>query len=196
MRWRSGSERRTRWALSPRSALALLVWAASVSTPARVGERLRPLREVRPRPSCSSDDARRAIVCLLNQRRDRAGLPDLRPDNKLDRAAQQHNRPHGWHGLLRPRLLRRKRPRPAAERVGYLGGGLTRWVYGENIAWGADWRGSPAAIVDAWMDSPPHRANILNRSFREIGIGFDTGTPDGDNAPGGIYTVDFGLRVD
>ena len=76
------------------------------------------------------------------------------------------------------------------------GGGLTRWAYGENIAWGADWRGSPAAIVEAWMDSPPHRANILNRSFREVGVGFDTGTPGGDRAPGGIYTVDFGLRVD
>ena len=45
------------------------------------------------------------------------------------------------------------------------------------------------------MSSPPHRANILNGDFREIGVGFDPGTPDGARAPGGIYTTDFGLRV-
>ena len=45
------------------------------------------------------------------------------------------------------------------------------------------------------MDSPPHRENILNGSFREVGIAFDEGTPEADHEPGGIYTMDFGLRI-
>ena len=56
-------------------------------------------------------------------------------------------------------------------------------------------QGSPESIVKAWMNSPGHRANILNRDFRELGIGFSVGSPGGDNEPGGIYTADFGLRV-
>ena len=45
------------------------------------------------------------------------------------------------------------------------------------------------------MSSSGHRANILNRDFRELGVGFSAGTPGGGGKSGGIYTVDFGLRV-
>jgi uncharacterized protein YkwD len=176
-------------------ALALLVWAASVSTPAASASACDRFGKSNP-SKLRSDDARRAIVCLLNERRDRAGLPDLRVDDMLDRAAQQHNRRMDGTGCFDHACSGESDLGRRLERVGYLDGGLTRWVYGENIAWGADRRGSPAAIIAAWMDSPPHRANILNRSFREVGIGFDAGTPRGDHASGGIYTVDFGLRVD
>ena len=55
--------------------------------------------------------------------------------------------------------------------------------------------GTPEAIVDAWMNSSGHRANILSRDFREIGVGFSPGTPNGGSATGGIYTTDFGLAV-
>ncbi len=40
---------------------------------------------------------------------------------------------------------------------------------GENIAKGYT---TPQAVVDAWMNSPGHRANILNASFTEIGVGY------------------------
>ena len=45
------------------------------------------------------------------------------------------------------------------------------WWLGENIGWGSGSLAEPAAIVRAWMHSPPHRANILSRHFRDIGIG-------------------------
>jgi uncharacterized protein YkwD len=48
------------------------------------------------------------------------------------------------------------------------------------------------AIGAAWMDSPPHRANILSSSFRAIGIGIALGTPSG--GAGATYTTDFGRR--
>ena len=39
---------------------------------------------------------------------------------------------------------------------------------GENIAWGYR---SPQAVVDGWMNSPGHRANILNEDFHQMGVG-------------------------
>jgi uncharacterized protein YkwD len=45
------------------------------------------------------------------------------------------------------------------------------------------------------MRSPGHKANILRRQFREIGIGIALGAPeDVDGQPGATYTADFGVR--
>jgi uncharacterized protein YkwD len=76
-------------------------------------------------------------------------------------------------------------------RTGYTAGALS-WTVGENLAWGAGTRSSPARIVNAWMHSAPHRANILTGRFRHIGIGIAKGTPRGGS--GGTYTTDFGAR--
>ena len=54
---------------------------------------------------------------------------------------------------------------------------VRRWSLGENLAWGTGrWRprGRPC---DAWMQSPGHRANILDRNFADIGIGIAPGAP-------------------
>ena len=47
--------------------------------------------------------------------------------------------------------------------------GISYKTAGENIARG---QASPSAVVNAWMSSPGHRANILNPSFTEIGVGY------------------------
>lgn len=47
--------------------------------------------------------------------------------------------------------------------------GISYRTAGENIAKG---QASPAAVVNAWMSSPGHRANILNPAFTEIGVGY------------------------
>jgi uncharacterized protein YkwD len=70
--------------------------------------------------------------------------------------------------------------------------GARGWYVGENIAYGSGDRSSPRSIGSAWMNSPPHRANILRASFREIGIGLASGTPVG--VRGATYTTDFGQR--
>ena len=61
-------------------------------------------------------------------------------------------------------------------RTGYTSG-ARGWSLGENIAWGSGRLATAAQIHRAWMSSPGHRANILQRSFREIGIGIETGAP-------------------
>ena len=65
---------------------------------------------------------------------------------------------------------------------------------GENIAWATGKLASPRAIVQSWMASAGHRANILSGSFREIGIGVAHDAPIADASPGGTYATDFGAR--
>jgi uncharacterized protein YkwD len=79
--------------------------------------------------------------------------------------------------------------------TGYLAGTLSRWAYGENIGWGLKRSGTPRQMVNAWMKSAPHRAAILSTLYHDFGVGFVEGTPKRKRAHGGIYTVDFGLRV-
>jgi uncharacterized protein YkwD len=174
---------------------ALLAWAASAPAPAGAASACSRFGESRP-DELSADQAQRAILCLLNEQRERAGLRALRPDRKLEKAAERHNRRMDGTGCFDHACSGEAELEKRLQGVGYLDGGLSRWAYGENIAWGLEGRGTPDAIVTAWMDSPPHRANILNGSFREIGIAFAEGTPEAGNRPGGIYTTDFGLRVD
>ena len=56
-----------------------------------------------------------------------------------------------------------------------------RWrTCGENIAWGSGSKGWPKNIMKNWMESSGHKRNILNREFRQIGIGTRTGTYKGN----------------
>jgi uncharacterized protein YkwD len=66
-------------------------------------------------------------------------------------------------------------PRQRADRAGYSG---SRW--GENIAWGYT---TPAAVVNGWMNSDGHCANIMRASFTELGVGYYDGN---------LWTLSFG----
>jgi uncharacterized protein YkwD len=67
------------------------------------------------------------------------------------------------------------------------------WALAENLAWGTGSRASAPAIVDAWMQSPPHRANLLRRDLRLAGVGVAPGTPWA-GANGVTVTLDLGSR--
>jgi uncharacterized protein YkwD len=142
-----------------------------------------------------SKKAARTVMCLVNRKRRQHGLGRLDRDRRLQRAAKRHNRV-----MVRRNCFSHQCPGEAGldgrlHRVGYLGGGLSRWAYGENIAWGGGRLGTPKKIVDAWMGSPPHRAAILSRTYREAGVGFHAKAPSKVNTPSGTYTIDFGLRI-
>ena len=47
----------------------------------------------------------------------------------------------------------------------------TRWGVGENLAWGTGPLATPAAIVTPGCAARSHRANVLKRAFREVGVG-------------------------
>ena len=140
-------------------------------------------------------EARKAVLCLINEKRRHAGLKSLDRSKKLQRAAQGHTDHMVDTGCFSHECSGEAGLDIRLDSVDYLRDGLSSWAYGENIAWGMNDQGAPRAIVAAWMDSPGHRANILSRGFREIGVGFSPGTPSSHKDPGGIYTTDFGLAV-
>jgi uncharacterized protein YkwD len=120
---------------------------------------------------------------LHNPERKSEGRRPLCVHLKLTKAARAHSadmlsKDYFAHGNVERRL----------KRVDY------RWItYGENIGMGSGSRGSPESVFRAWMNSRGHKANILDRDFREIGIGVATGTYRGADGVS-MYTVDFGAR--
>jgi uncharacterized protein YkwD len=134
----------------------------------------------------------RATLCTLNAERARHGLPKLRLNRKLSRAARRHARDmvrrdyFGHDSLGGGSFVDRIR------RTGYMRN-ASRWSVGENLAWGTHDRSAPRAITTMWMNSPGHRANILSASFREVGIGLAIGAPNA-NGPAATYATDFGSR--
>jgi hypothetical protein len=73
--------------------------------------------------------------------------------------------------------------------------GASYWLVGENLVWGSYSLSTPASMVQAWMDSPAHRANIMRSPFREIGIAAVRGTPYDANDPEGItVSSEYGVR--
>ena len=136
--------------------------------------------------------ARDATLCLLNRARGRAGLPPLRLDPKLSHAAGHHSR-----DMVRRRYFAHDSPggrSPFARmRATHYVPRNASWWLGENIGWGSGPLEAPASVVRMWMHSPSHRANILSRHFRDIGIGIAAGAPVAAAGDGGAtYTTDFG----
>jgi uncharacterized protein YkwD len=133
------------------------------------------------------------VLCLVNRERTSRGLGRLRGNGRLDRAARGHSR-----AMVQQRFFAHDSPGGASvldrvKRRGYRSaGGL---MVGENIAWGSGSYSTPAEIVDGWMHSSGHRANILHAGFREIGVGVALGAPRPVNGqPAATYTTDFGTR--
>ncbi len=120
---------------------------------------------------------------LHNRERRSRGLRALCVHPKLTKAARAHSsdmikKDYFGHGNVGRRL----------KRHGY------NWrVYGENIAGGTGNYARPGNVFRRWMRSSGHRANILDRRFREIGIGTATGNYKGRKGYT-MYTVDFGRR--
>jgi uncharacterized protein YkwD len=138
---------------------------------------------------------RAAVLCLHNRERARHGLPRLRENPLLRRAAERHT-----DDMVSERFFDHTSPSGSTmveriRRTGYTKRARS-WALGENIAWGSGSLATAAQIHRSWMKSPGHRANILQRSFREIGIGIESGLPVRLSAAqsGATYTTDFGFR--
>ena len=130
----------------------------------------------------AADDPVARVIALTNVERQKAGLPPLVAQANLTQAAS------GYAAVLSsgscfahtcglvPKFIDR------AAQAGY-----TNWsALAENIAAG---QRTPEAVVQAWMDSPGHRANILNPRYTEIGVGLKTG-----GRLGMYWAQNFGAR--
>lgn len=182
--------------MSPRSLLAAVLSAAALASPASALAQAPACPGADDLPTAETIDAARgATLCLLNQQRAARGLRALQENATLEATADGYSRQmvaEGFFAHVTPEGA------TFADRIG-ASGYLTDaddWAVGENLAWGTGPLATPAQTVVAWMDSPGHRRNILNRRYREIGIGIVPGTPtpEARALPGATYTTEFGFR--
>ncbi len=134
---------------------------------------------------------RASTLCLINLQRRAEGLRPLRQSSRLRRAALRHSLDMVAHGYFAHDSRSGARFSARIANTGWMRG-RGAWSVGENLAWGSGNRATPASIVDVWMTSPPHRANILQGRFRVIGIGIGHGVPVSNGGAGATYTTDFG----
>ena len=104
----------------------------------------------------------RGVVAITNSVRARAGCGPVTPSARLSNAAWQHSRDMAGRGYFSHGSPGGGSPGSRVRAAGY------RWsTYGENIAWGQP---DARTVMNAWMNSPGHRANILNCRFRNVGV--------------------------
>jgi uncharacterized protein YkwD len=135
-----------------------------------------------------------ATQCLVNQVRGQHGLPALRPNTDLQRSAQEHNDDMVAQSYFAHAGPAGDSPLSRIEGTGYVASKTVGYILGENIAWGTLTLATPGAIVNAWVNSPEHLANILDPAFRDTGMAASASAPATMSLgqAGSIYTQDFG----
>jgi uncharacterized protein YkwD len=138
-----------------------------------------------------------ATLCLIDQIRAVYHLCPLRTNHELQTAAGaqaydmvsqdyfSHVSPSGQTPTTRVAATRY----PAHSR---------RVSTAQNIGWGTGHYATPASMVAAWMQSPPHRAIILTSEYRDAGVGVAIPVPsvvEEEGQSGATYAVEFGMRA-
>jgi uncharacterized protein YkwD len=126
---------------------------------------------------------RDAVRCLVNKQRAAHGLPPLRASAQLTRAAQ------GWSD----EMVGRRTFSHGSDFAGRISNAGYDWAAAaENIATGL---ATPRAVVRAWMADPIHCQNILNPSYRDLGVGVNGHPVAGAASAPATWTQDFGLSM-
>ncbi|MBD9732667.1 CAP domain-containing protein [Streptomyces sp. H28] len=126
----------------------------------------------------SGGSAETQVIALVNQERAAAGCSPLTANARLTRAADDYSDVMAASGVMSHTGPDGSTMTTRVEAAGY------QWsTLGENIARG---QADAASVMKSWMNSPGHRANILNCSFKEIGVGVHFG----DGGP--WWTQNFG----
>lgn len=139
-----------------------------------------------PRAEASASSSTRltsresALTARVNRARASHGLAPLHVDQRLVRAARSHT-----EAIVSSGVFEHGRFWVWIEREGVSGGRLA-----ETLGWSAPADGSEARIVTGWLHSPGHRAILLDRRLRDVGIGVHVGPFKGQpNAV--VATADF-----
>lgn len=143
--------------------------SGSPSQPTQPNETPSQPQQPKPTPStpASNSGFEQQVVELVNQERAKAGLKPLTYDAQLSQVARlksQDMRDKNYFSHTSPTY-----GSPFDMMRNY---GVSYRTAGENIAAG---QSTPAQVVQAWMNSPGHRANILNSQYTHIGVGYAQG---------------------
>jgi uncharacterized YkwD family protein/spore coat assembly protein SafA len=107
------------------------------------------------------------VIALTNQERAKHGLPALKADWELTRVARYKS-----VDMRDKNYFSHTSPTYGSPFTMMKNFGIKYRTAAENIAAG---QRTPAEVVKAWMNSPGHRANILNKSMTHIGVGYAKG---------------------
>ncbi|MCF8468074.1 MAG: CAP domain-containing protein [Sneathiella sp.] len=110
------------------------------------------------------------VLDCLNEERSKANLPVLTQNNLLIQTAHEHA-----EFMNKRQVLSHEGSGGSTFDQRITATGYHFSTAAENVAMGAV---SAAGVVKMWMDSPPHRANILNAQVRDVGLGISPATPD------------------
>ncbi|ORY02529.1 SCP-domain-containing protein [Basidiobolus meristosporus CBS 931.73] len=114
------------------------------------------------------------LLGMVNQERQKVGVPVLSLDARLMVAAQRHNA----YQVSIQTMTHDEPNRSLGDRVSETG---YQWSnVGENVAAGFP---DEASVMNAWMNSPEHRSNILSPAFTQIGVAY--------NPQGSYWTQEF-----
>jgi hypothetical protein len=112
------------------------------------------------------------LISLSNLERARVGVEPLSPNSLLNQAAQAKATEMLSLGYFSHTSVTDRPPWAFIEDVGY-----DYTLAGENLARDYD---NSESLINAWLASPTHKANLLNPDYRDIGLAITTGTyPDG-----------------
>lgn len=182
-------------------AVALVVVLCALAAPAN------SLADIGPAGACVGENSSpngyneaeidSATLCLMNEIRLAHGLSLLHFNASLGRVAsgQAHDMVRGHY--FGDQSLSGLSPLKRILASGYVARQpRVRLLAAQNIGWGTGHAATPAGIVQAWMESPPHRAIILTGSYRDAAVGASPSVPSGFSAPlhGGTYAAEFGIR--
>ena len=136
------------------------------------------------------------VLADVNATRRQRGLRPLRFSTALARAADTHSRDMARRGFFSHNSPDGSAFWRRVQRF-YPSSGFRSWAVGENLVWASPDLSSSSAL-SMWMGSPPHRANLLSRQWREIGLSAvhviaAPGVFGGH--PVTVVTADFGART-
>jgi uncharacterized protein YkwD len=176
-------------------ALLCLVAAAAFSSPAAAAIPTPHCAYASASPShLSTTAAAHALQCLINGVRAQHGLQAVRANGRLRLAARRHAADMAAHDFFAHDSPAGTTVSSRVKHAGYLGG-VREWWLGEALAWGRSSAGAPRAILRGLLNSPPHRAILLDPNFRDLGVGVVHGAPSGSNRGALTVDLDFGRVV-
>jgi uncharacterized protein YkwD len=148
--------------------------------------------------AANAELVRAAVLCLINKERAQNGDAPLALSPQLQRAAEGH-----CSEMITADYFEHVSPSGVTpvDRIrsdGYIPNKSVGYVIGENLAWGTLGLATPQAIVNAWVASPGHLANILETQYTETGIAVTPKVPPSlaGGEAGATYVQEFGVIVD
>ena len=160
--------------LSMRRITRLTVLAAAIAVATLIGL-------AGPAAAATATTPQNRVVTLLNAARAKAGCSALKVNAQLTKAAQGHSA-----DMAKRNYFAHNTPSGVTPWTRIANAGYPKVTLAENIAAGQK---TADEVAKAWLNSPGHRANILNCSLKSVGTGIATG-----GSYGIYWTQDFGSK--